>query len=127
MNHVLNNNKVSCFIQKHSVAKLLPTRQLTNVLSRLKFLNAITTFTPLTVLPFNYLQPTKSIFIEPVQGSNLNSRYISGFEPEMPVTTSKFLVVKSTMFPHRNIHKCPWTSPDRKTHNQIDHILIDRK
>jgi hypothetical protein len=41
--------------------------------------------------------------------------------------TSKNLVVKSTMFPHRNIHKYTWTSPDGKTHNQIDDILIDRR
>ena len=40
--------------------------------------------------------------------------------------TSKNLVVKSTMFPHRNIHKYTWTSPDGKTHNQIDYILIGR-
>jgi len=33
--------------------------------------------------------------------------------------TSKNLVVKSTMMPHRNIHKDTWTSPDSKTHNQI--------
>ena len=42
-------------------------------------------------------------------------------------TTSQNLVVKSTMFPHRNIHKHTWTSPDGKTHNQIDHVLIDRR
>jgi len=42
-------------------------------------------------------------------------------------TTSKKLVVKSTMFPHRNIHKYTWTSPDGKTHNQIGHVLIDRR
>jgi endonuclease/exonuclease/phosphatase family metal-dependent hydrolase len=41
--------------------------------------------------------------------------------------TSKNLRVKSTMFPHRNIHKYTWTTPDGKTHNQIDHILVDRR
>jgi len=41
--------------------------------------------------------------------------------------TSKNLVVKSTTFPHRNIQKYTWTSANGKTHNQIDHILIDRK
>jgi len=41
--------------------------------------------------------------------------------------TSNNLLVKSTMFPHRNIHKYTWTCPDGKTHNQIDHILTDRR
>jgi endonuclease/exonuclease/phosphatase family metal-dependent hydrolase len=41
--------------------------------------------------------------------------------------TSKNLVVKRTMFPHRSIHKYTWTSPDGKTHNHIDHILINRR
>jgi hypothetical protein len=41
--------------------------------------------------------------------------------------TSKNLVVKSTMFPHRKIHKYTWTSPDGKKHDQIDHILVDRR
>jgi len=55
------------------------------------------------------------------QDSNNNGVKIVNF------ATSKNLVVKSTMFPHRNIHKYTWTSPDGKTHNQIDHILIDRR
>jgi hypothetical protein len=40
--------------------------------------------------------------------------------------TSKNLRFKSMMFPHRNIHKYTWTSSDGKTHNKIDHILVDR-
>jgi len=55
------------------------------------------------------------------QHSNDNGASIVTF------ATSKNLVVKSTMFPHRNIHKYTWTSPDGKTHNQIDHNLIDRR
>jgi hypothetical protein len=42
-------------------------------------------------------------------------------------STSKNLVVKSTMFPHRNIHIYYWTSPEGKTHNQIDQVLKDRR
>jgi endonuclease/exonuclease/phosphatase family metal-dependent hydrolase len=41
--------------------------------------------------------------------------------------TSKNVVVKSTMFPHHKIHKYTWTSPDGKKHNQIDHVLVDRR
>ena len=55
------------------------------------------------------------------QDSNDNGVRIVNF------ATSKNLVVKSRMFPHRDIHKHTWTSPDGKTHNQIDHILIDRR
>jgi hypothetical protein len=41
--------------------------------------------------------------------------------------TSKNLIVKSTMFSHRKVHKYFWASPDEKTHNQIDNFLIDRQ
>jgi hypothetical protein len=31
------------------------------------------------------------------------------------------------MFSHHNVHKFTWTSPDGKMHNQIGHILVDRR
>jgi hypothetical protein len=40
--------------------------------------------------------------------------------------TSKNLIGKSTVFPHRNVYKYTWKSSDGKTHNQIGNILIDR-
>jgi hypothetical protein len=43
------------------------------------------------------------------------------------LATSKNLIVKSTTFPHLDIHKHTWTSPDGVTHNQIDHVLIDKR
>ena len=55
------------------------------------------------------------------QDSNDNGVILVNF------ATSQNLVFKSTMFPHRNIHIYTWTSPDGKTHKQIDHVLIDRR
>ena len=37
------------------------------------------------------------------------------------------MTVSSTEFPHKNIHKATWISPDGITRNQIDHVLIDRR
>jgi hypothetical protein len=42
---------------------------------------------------------------------------------EVNFAMSKNIIVKSTMFPHRKIHKYTWTSPDRQSD---DHVLIDR-
>jgi len=55
------------------------------------------------------------------QDSNNNGVRLVNFD------TTKNLGVKSTMFPHRNIHKYTWTSPDGNTHNQLDHVLIERR
>ena len=54
------------------------------------------------------------------QDSNDNDVRIVNF------VTSKNLV-KNTMFSHRDIHKYTWTSPDGKTHNRIEYILIGRR
>jgi hypothetical protein len=40
--------------------------------------------------------------------------------------TLKNLIVKSTTFPHCDIHKHTWTS-DGVTHNQIDNVLIGKR
>jgi hypothetical protein len=40
---------------------------------------------------------------------------------------SKNLIVRNTMVTHRKIPKFTWSSPDGKTHSQIDYILIDRR
>jgi hypothetical protein len=40
---------------------------------------------------------------------------------------SKNLTVKSTVFPHRNIHKFTWRCTEGKTYSQINHILADRR
>jgi hypothetical protein len=42
------------------------------------------------------------------------------------LATPKILTGISTMLPH-DIHKYAWTSPDGKTHNENDHILINRR
>jgi len=76
---------------------------------------------------FNAKVGRENIFKPPIgqeslhQDSNDNGVRLVNF------ATSKNLVVTSTMFPHQNIHKYTWTSLDGKTHNQIDHVLIDRR
>jgi len=40
---------------------------------------------------------------------------------------SKHMVVASTVFNHKDIHKVTWKYPDGQTFRQIDHLLIDAR
>ncbi|VVC34371.1 Endonuclease/exonuclease/phosphatase,Reverse transcriptase domain [Cinara cedri] len=42
-------------------------------------------------------------------------------------TVSNNIVVRSTTFPHKNIHRATWKSPDGNMLNQIVHILIENR
>ncbi|KAE9521335.1 hypothetical protein AGLY_018266 [Aphis glycines] len=41
--------------------------------------------------------------------------------------SSKDIIISSTYFPRKGIHKHTWKSPDGRTKNQIDHILINKR
>lgn len=40
---------------------------------------------------------------------------------------SRKIIISSTTFPYKDIHKYTWKSSDGRTVNQIDHVLIDTK
>jgi hypothetical protein len=69
---------------------------------------------------FNANEGTEYIFIPTL--NYVSSHKISN-DNGVNFATSKNLVVKSSMFSHRN----SWTSPQGNTHNQTDHFFIDRR
>ena len=76
---------------------------------------------------FNAKVGRENIFKPTIGNESLHQDSNDNGVRKVNFATSKNRVVKSTMFPHRDIHKHTWTPPDGKTHNQIDHILIDRR
>jgi hypothetical protein len=53
----------------------------------------------------------------------LGERYDKG-ESLMDICEINNLVITGTIFPHKRRHKISWISPDEKTKNQIDHMII---
>jgi endonuclease/exonuclease/phosphatase family metal-dependent hydrolase len=76
---------------------------------------------------FNAKVGRKDIFKPTIRKESLHKISNDNGMKLVNFATSKNIRVKSTLFPHHNIHKYTWTSPDGKTHNQIDHILVDRQ
>jgi hypothetical protein len=76
---------------------------------------------------FNAKVGREDIFKPTIGNTSLHEISIDNRVRVVNSATYKNIIFKSTMFPHRNIHKFNWTSPDTKTHNQTDHILIDRR
>jgi hypothetical protein len=68
----------------------------------------------------------REYIFKPIIG-NESLHEISNDNRVVNFATFQNLIVKSTMCPQCNIHKYTWTSPDGKTHNRIDHILIGRR
>jgi hypothetical protein len=75
---------------------------------------------------FNAKVGRKDIFKSTTGNKNLHEISNDNGVRLVNFTTSKNLTIKRMMFPHHNIQKYNWTSPDGKTHKQIGHILIDR-
>jgi ribulose bisphosphate carboxylase small subunit len=75
---------------------------------------------------FNIKLEREDIFKPTVGNESLHQDIDDNSFRMVKFTTPKNSVVKSMMFPHRNIHKYTCISPDGQTHNQIEHILIDR-
>jgi hypothetical protein len=75
---------------------------------------------------FNTKVPREDLFKPIIGNGSLHEASNDNGLGVVNFATSKNIIVKSTTFAHRDIHKYTWTSPDDVTHNQIDHILLDK-
>jgi endonuclease/exonuclease/phosphatase family metal-dependent hydrolase len=76
---------------------------------------------------FNAKVGRENIFNPTIGNKSLHEISTDNQVRDVNYATSKNLVVKSTMFPHRKIHKYTWTSPQGNMHIQTDHVFIDRR
>jgi hypothetical protein len=76
------------------------------------------------LLDFNAKVGREDIFKQKIGNESLHEISHGNGTRAVNIATSKNFIVKSMMFPHHNIHKFNWTSPDGTTHNQTDYILI---
>lgn len=65
--------------------------------------------------------------VETVMGSHGLGRMNENGELFTGMCANNGLTIGGTIFPHRDVHKVTWVSPDHRTETQIDHIAISRK
>jgi hypothetical protein len=76
---------------------------------------------------FNAKVGRKDIFKPIISNKSLHEASNNNRVRVLNFATLKNLIVKSTTFPHCDIHKHTWISPDGITHNQIDYVLTDKR
>lgn len=69
----------------------------------------------------------KEIDYKPTIGQSLHNNSNDNRVRVISFATSKGMIISSTFFPHKQIHKQTWMSPGGTTKNQIDHVMIDSK
>jgi hypothetical protein len=77
------------------------------------------------LLDFNAEVGREDIFKPTVRNESLHEISIDNGVRLVNFATFNNLRVKSMMFPHHNIHKYTWTSPDGKTHRQRHSNILD--
>lgn len=81
----------------------------------------------LIVGDFNAKLGREKIYRGIIGNHSLHNRTSSNGDRLVSFAAARNMVVKSTFFPHRNIHKGTWKSPDHHTVNQIDHVIADAR
>jgi len=75
---------------------------------------------------FNAKVGKESIYKPTVGNESLHNENNNGIKM-IQFAISNGLNVRSTTFPHKNIHKETWYSADSRTVNRIDHVFISNK
>jgi len=73
---------------------------------------------------FNALVGIESIYKPNIGNESLHNETNNNGIKMIQFVISNGLHVRSTTFPHKDIHKETWYSGDGRTMNQIDHVLI---
>jgi hypothetical protein len=76
---------------------------------------------------FNAKMGRENIYKLTIGNDSLQQDINDNGERIVNFSSSKNIIVKRPMFASQNIHNYTWNPPVGKTHNQIDHILIDRR